>query len=79
MLYIEFLSNFVLIRGQLQNAAYPVDRSILMDFIQSGSRGKWNSIASLTTMTWSGSAVLGGYLADKYDYRYDQLNENYLK
>lgn len=59
-----------MIRGQLQNAVYPVDRSILMDYIPSKHRGKWNSVSALASMTWSGSAVIGGYLADCHDYRF---------
>lgn len=62
-----------MLRGQLQNAAYPVDRSILVDYIPSKHRGRWNAIGSLTTMTWSGSAVLGGFLSDKHDYRFSFL------
>lgn len=60
---------FVL-RGALQNSVYPIDRSIIMDFVPSDQRGRWNSIESISAMTWSGSAVIGGYLMDQHDYRY---------
>ena len=60
---------FVL-RGALQNAIYPIDRSIIMDFVPSDQRGKWNAFESISSMTWSGSAVIGGYLMDEHDYRY---------
>ena len=29
---------------------------------------RWKSLESIGSLGWSGSAVLGGYLADKYDY-----------
>ena len=73
------IQNFYLIvvvfilRCAFQNAAYPVDRSILYDYIPSSQRGRWASVASLCTMTWSGSAVIGGFLADMKDYRYTFL------
>eukprot|EP00915_Cephaloidophora_sp_WS-2016_P005440 GHVH01007225.1.p1 GENE.GHVH01007225.1~~GHVH01007225.1.p1 ORF type:complete len:396 (+),score=26.05 GHVH01007225.1:886-2073(+) len=73
MVYIRNLPILVGVffaRSCFQNAAYPVDRSILYDYIPSSKRGRWNSIASLTTMTWSGSAVLGGWICDGHDYRY---------
>jgi len=59
-----------ILRGAFQNAIYPIDRSIIMDFVSSDQRGRWNSIESISAMTWSGSAVIGGYLMDSYDYRY---------
>ena len=61
---------FFVLRGAFQNAIYPIDRSIIMDFVPSDQRGRWNSIESISAMTWSGSAVIGGYLMDSHDYRY---------
>ncbi|CAE7408382.1 unnamed protein product [Symbiodinium natans] len=57
------------IRGALANSIYPIDKSILMDFVPSSERGRWNAAESISSMSWSGSAVLGGYLMDAYDYR----------
>jgi MFS family permease len=71
--YLESLPAVVFVfvlRGALQNSIYPIDRSIIMDFVPSDQRGRWNSIESISAMTWSGSAVLGGYLMDSHDYRY---------
>mmetsp|Transcript_30750 Transcript_30750/g.37729 ORF Transcript_30750/g.37729 Transcript_30750/m.37729 type:complete len:339 (+) Transcript_30750:2-1018(+) len=59
-----------LVRGGMANSTYPIDRSILMDFTPSSQRGMWNAVNSLTSMTWSGSAFLGGVLSDARDYRY---------
>mmetsp|Transcript_43291 Transcript_43291/g.89273 ORF Transcript_43291/g.89273 Transcript_43291/m.89273 type:complete len:447 (+) Transcript_43291:41-1381(+) len=57
------------IRGALANSIYPIDKSILMDFVPSSEYGRWNAAESISSMSWSGSAVLGGYLMDAYDYR----------
>ncbi len=50
-------------RGSLMNAAQPLSRSILMDFVPKGKRGKWNSLEALAWgLFWNVSAVVGGYL-----------------
>lgn len=67
-----------LLRGAVQNAIYPVDRSIIMDFVPSHQRGRWNALESLSSMTWSGSAVIGGYLMDNHDYRYTFVVTAYI-
>eukprot|EP00923_Selenidium_pygospionis_P060337 GHVN01106177.1.p1 GENE.GHVN01106177.1~~GHVN01106177.1.p1 ORF type:complete len:168 (-),score=30.95 GHVN01106177.1:544-1047(-) len=54
----------------MMNCGFPIDRSIVNDYIPSRHRGKWNAVQSLTGMTWSGSAMLGGFLSDTHDYRY---------
>ena len=71
--YLESLPLVVLVfilRGALQNSIYPIDRSIIMDFVPSDQRGRWSAIESISAMTWSGSAVIGGWLMDSHDYRY---------
>eukprot|EP01071_Lankesteria_metandrocarpae_P008142 Lankesteria_metandrocarpae@DN4881_c0_g1_i3.p1 len=73
MCYLEnvwIMVIFFILRGSFQNAGYPIDRSIIMDYIPSKRRGIWNAVESVTSMTWSGSAVVGGILADTRDYRY---------
>eukprot|EP01071_Lankesteria_metandrocarpae_P009427 Lankesteria_metandrocarpae@DN5194_c1_g1_i1.p1 len=57
------------IRGALQNASAPVDRSIQMDYVAAGQRGRWTALESLLTMAWAFSALFGGFLADMHDYR----------
>lgn len=66
---LRFLVLAHLIRGGTQNANYPLDRSILMDFTKSKDRGKWSAVETFTSTMWSGSAFLGGILADN-GYRY---------
>ncbi|XP_026189700.1 uncharacterized protein LOC34619204 [Cyclospora cayetanensis] len=72
MCYLEdlrFLIAAHLLRGGMQNANYPLDRSMIVDFSKSTDRGKWSAMETFTSTLWSGSAFLGGILADK-DYRY---------
>ena len=57
------------VRTALMNAQYPLLKSILMDYVSKRSRGKVNSLESISQFGWSGSAILGGVLLDKYDYQ----------
>ena len=59
-----------IVRGACQNSIYPIDRSLIMDYVPSNQRGRWNAFESVSSLTWSGSAALGGYLMDLYDYRF---------
>lgn len=59
-----------LVRTAAMNAGYPTQRAIMMDVVPKKDRGKWNSLESFTTFTWTGSAALGGYLITSHDYRY---------
>jgi MFS family permease len=56
------------VRSGLMNATYPLDESIVMDYVPSSQRARWKSLESIGSFGWAGSAVLGGWLADKYDY-----------
>ena len=68
--YLPLVLVVFMLRGALQNSIYPIDRSIIMDFVPSGQRGRGNAFESISSMTWSGSAIIGGYLMDQHDYRY---------
>jgi len=57
-----------LLRTALANSKEPLARAILADFIPSAKRGRWNAVHSLTGMTWTGSAAVGGVLCDRYGY-----------
>eukprot|EP00812_Abedinium_dasypus_P009038 NODE_2756_length_881_cov_84.767554.p2 GENE.NODE_2756_length_881_cov_84.767554~~NODE_2756_length_881_cov_84.767554.p2 ORF type:complete len:247 (-),score=65.65 NODE_2756_length_881_cov_84.767554:123-863(-) len=59
-----------LLRGGLANASRPIDKAILADFTPSSQRGRWGAVEAFSSVSWSGSAFLGGVLSDKYDYRY---------
>jgi MFS family permease len=51
-----------------QHCCRPIKKSLLMDFCARENRGFWNAVDSVTRFGWSGSAVLGGFLVDRYDY-----------
>merc|ERR1719265_2821670 len=61
------------VRGGFANCVYPIDRSILMDFTPSSQRGRWNTLESFASTTWSGSAFIGGLISDSHDYRFTFL------
>ena len=53
-----------LLRAWLMNSTFGLTKSILNDFVPKKERGKWNSLESVNLFSWSGSAMLGGYLID---------------
>lgn len=57
-----------IIRTALMNCTRGLMKSILMDTVPPSGRAKWNSLESITSFGWSGSAVLGGYLTDQFGY-----------
>ncbi len=58
-----------LMRGSLMNASQPLSRSILMDYIPKSSRGRWNSVQSISWgLFWNSSAIIGGYLIESFGY-----------
>ncbi len=57
-------------RTSLMNACYPLQESILMDFVPKETRARWKSLDAVSAFGWCGSAAFGGWLADKYDYTY---------
>mmetsp|Transcript_53621 Transcript_53621/g.130620 ORF Transcript_53621/g.130620 Transcript_53621/m.130620 type:complete len:235 (+) Transcript_53621:119-823(+) len=61
------------LRTALMNATYPIQESILMDFVPKNERARWKSLDSVASFGWCGSAALGGWIADKYDYTYTFL------
>jgi MFS family permease len=57
-------------RTSLMNASYPLQESILMDFVPKHVRARWKSLDSVASFGWCGSAAFGGWLSDRYDYTY---------
>jgi MFS family permease len=55
-----------LCRTGLMNATFPLQESILMDFVKKNERARWKSLESIGAFGWCGSAALGGWLADKH-------------
>lgn len=48
------------------NSSKPLTKSILMDIVKKEQRGRWSALEAINAATWSGSAMLGGYLIDRY-------------
>ena len=59
-----------LLRTGLMNCTYPLEESILMDFVPPSTRARWKALDSIGTFGWCGSAALGGYLADLKGYSF---------
>lgn len=62
-----------IMRTAFMNCNYPVQESILMDSVPKNERARWKSLESVAIFGWCGSAALGGFLVDKYDYTYTFL------
>ena len=57
-----------LVRTSLMNCTSALEEAILMDFAPKSARARWKSLENVTTFGWCGSAALGGYIADRFDY-----------
>eukprot|EP01065_Artemidia_motanka_P036467 TRINITY_DN4439_c0_g1_i1.p1 TRINITY_DN4439_c0_g1~~TRINITY_DN4439_c0_g1_i1.p1 ORF type:complete len:509 (+),score=106.36 TRINITY_DN4439_c0_g1_i1:59-1585(+) len=57
-----------IIRTSLANASYPLEESILMDFVPRESRARWKGLQEIAVFGWCGSAALGGWIGDHYGY-----------
>lgn len=62
------ISILYVFRTAFMNSTNPLFTAILMDSTPSKNRGKWASLSSITTITWSGSAVFGGWVCDNHGY-----------
>ena len=62
---IGFLYTF---RFSIMNSSGPLMKSALMDIIPKNHRARWESLSSIITLGWCGSALLGGFINDKMDY-----------
>lgn len=63
------LVGMYLVRTWLMNSTVGLTKSVLNDFVAKRHRAKWNAVESINMFSWSGSAVLGGYLVDWHGYR----------
>jgi len=50
------------LRTGFVNSTRALTRSLLMDHVPAAERGRWSAMESVNTLSWSGSAVLGGML-----------------
>jgi MFS family permease len=56
-------------RTAIMNGSSGIRRSMMMDSVPKSQRVRWNSLESLTRMTWAGSAALGGWCVSSFGYR----------
>lgn len=66
---VELQILLFLMRGGMMRCSQPLRRSVLMDYVPKDIRARWNALEGLSVFSWSGSAVIGGYLIDAFDYR----------
>lgn len=59
-----------LVRTGVMNAGYPLLESVLMDVLPSNQRARWKSLEAVAAFGWTGSALIGGILADERSYRF---------
>jgi MFS family permease len=57
-----------LARTALANCTTPLNQSITMDFVPKNQRGRWSATQTVVQACWSGSAAVGGVLADRFGY-----------
>ena len=58
-----------LVRGGFMNAVGGITEAVLIDHTSEGHRGKWQIIQRVSDSTWSGAALVGGFLVDRIGYR----------
>ena len=68
-----YLVPIYVLRTALMNSVYPLENSILMDYVPKNQRARWKSLDSVASFGWCGSAAFGGWLADNYDYTHTFL------
>ncbi|CCW60674.1 unnamed protein product [Phytomonas sp. EM1] len=56
------------LRGALMNCSAGLSRALVMDVVPEHRHGRWNAIESIQSAGWSGTAFLGGFLADRWGY-----------
>lgn len=54
------------VRTAAMNSTKPLTKSSIMDTVPAAQRVRWSALESLNAASWAGSAVLGGYLIDRY-------------
>eukprot|EP00928_Gymnodinium_smaydae_P021164 TRINITY_DN18239_c0_g3_i3.p1 TRINITY_DN18239_c0_g3~~TRINITY_DN18239_c0_g3_i3.p1 ORF type:complete len:548 (-),score=103.74 TRINITY_DN18239_c0_g3_i3:31-1674(-) len=62
---VMYFGRYIFLQGR-----DPILTSIVMDTADPRHRGRWAQVASLRTLSFSGSAFVGGWLADRYGYEF---------
>lgn len=58
-----------LLRSAVQNGVASVEQGMVLNTTNSAHRGKWTAVESVITVSWYGSSVIGGRLADRWGYK----------
>jgi MFS family permease len=69
----EIIVPIYVARTVLMNSTAPLHKSILMDHCCKELRARYSALDSVVSFGWSGSALLGGILADKHGFGYTFL------
>lgn len=56
----------LILRTCFMNSPSSLTKSVLMDHVPKEDRGKWASLESVSMVSWSGSAALGGILVESH-------------
>ncbi|RNF08831.1 cystatin-like cysteine protease inhibitor domain-containing protein [Trypanosoma conorhini] len=56
------------LRMAVMNSTTALSRALIMDFVSEERRGMWNALESVQSASWSGTALVGGYIADRLGY-----------
>merc|ERR1719401_1178908 len=48
------------------NSPKPLAKSVLMDNVPEHERARWNALESINQFSWSGSAILGSIIVDRF-------------
>ena len=62
----EVIIPLYLLRTWFTQSPIGLAKSVLNDYVSKKHRAKWNALDSINMSSWAGSAVLGGFLADKF-------------
>lgn len=57
-----------MLRNAFMNCSAGLSRALIMDLVPEKNHGRWNAIESVQSAGWSGTALIGGFLADKWGY-----------
>jgi MFS family permease len=61
---VDAVCALYLLRSGAMNGSAAVQRGLLMDVVPKELRGRWSAMEALTGFTWTGSALLGGWLIE---------------
>ena len=64
------LAAIYIVRSGFMNCCYPIEESILMDYVPKEARARWKSLESVSMFGWCGSALIGGFLGDSHGYTF---------